>query len=320
MKKTILLFSSIVFLMISNQAQTITDYDGNVYNTVTIGTQIWLKENLNATHYNNGEMIPNVPNGSEWSSMTSGAYCEYENNPDYSVIYGKLYNWYTGADSRNLCPTGWHVPSNDDWIVLTAYLKNNGYGFNGLANYIGKSMAATSGWTPSSIAGQVGNDQESNDSSGFSALPGGYRSNYGTFSNVVGYGYWWTSTEFNAGCSYDWGIAYNSGLVVSYFCDGNPNGFSVRCVSDSTVSHILDNEFDSYYQIFPNPTKNRIHINFRESKSAKIQVFNTVGQCIMQIEKLGGTNTIDISSFPNGLYLIRITGNGWESYRKLIKE
>lgn len=320
MKKTILLIFGIVFLLINNQAQTVTDYDGNSYNTVTIGTQIWLKENLNATHYNNGEMLPNVTNGSEWSSLNSGAYCEYENNSDYSVIYGKIYNWYAAVDSRNLCPTSWHVPTNDDWIILTGYLINNGYGFDGLPNNIGKSMAATSGWTPSSIAGQVGNDQTSNNSSGFTALSGGYRSNYGTFSSVGGYGYWWTSTEFNAGCSYDWGIAYNSGLVTSYFCSGNPNGFSVRCVSDSTVSHVIDNEFGNYYQIYPNPAKNRIHIDFRESKSAKIQVFNTVGQCVICMEKISGTNLIDISSLSDGIYLLKLTGNGWESHYILSKD
>jgi len=102
--------------------QTITDIDGNVYHSVTIGTQTWMVENLRTSKYRNGDSIINVTNNTSWSTLTSGAYCDYDNTPNNSIIYGKLYNWYAINDSRSIAPMGWHVPTDVEWTTLITYL------------------------------------------------------------------------------------------------------------------------------------------------------------------------------------------------------
>ncbi|MDZ7743914.1 MAG: FISUMP domain-containing protein [Bacteroidota bacterium] len=101
---------------------TVTDIDGNVYNTVLIGNQCWMKENLKTTTYRNGTEIPNVTDANAWQILTTGAYVWYDNDISWKDSYGALYNWYTTIDPNGLCPAGWHVPTNDEWTDLTDYL------------------------------------------------------------------------------------------------------------------------------------------------------------------------------------------------------
>ena len=100
-------------------ANAVKDIDGNVYHTVTIGTQVWMVENLKVTKYRDGTPIPNKTDATEWGSLTTGAYCDYDNTVSNSTIYGKLYNWYAVNDWRNIAPTGWHVPTDAEWTTLT---------------------------------------------------------------------------------------------------------------------------------------------------------------------------------------------------------
>jgi uncharacterized protein (TIGR02145 family) len=100
----------------------VTDIDGNVYQTVTIGAQVWMAENLKVTHYRNGDPIPNVTDTAAWEGLSTGAYCEYDNDINNVATYGRLYNWYAVDDSRGLAPEGWHVPSDDEWKQLEMYL------------------------------------------------------------------------------------------------------------------------------------------------------------------------------------------------------
>jgi len=210
---------------------TITDIDLYTYNTVSIGSQCWMKENLKVTHYRNGIEIPNLTDNTQWENDTSGAYCCFNNDcPTYNTTYGKLYNWHAVNDAGGICPTGWHVPSDSAWTTLTDYLTNNGYGYQ-FGHDIAKSMASTSGWTISSTAGTIGNDQSNNNSSGFTALPGGYRYVTGPFYYVGDFGEWWSSTE--ASINYAWrrSLHYTYSSVSIY--DDNKNiGHSVRCIKD----------------------------------------------------------------------------------------
>ena len=96
-------------------AGTVTDIDGNVYNTIKIGNQWWMAENLRVTNYHDGSAIPNITDGEEWSRLDTGAFCTYENDPGYVLTHGLLYNWYAATDNRGICPDGWHVPSDGDW-------------------------------------------------------------------------------------------------------------------------------------------------------------------------------------------------------------
>jgi uncharacterized protein (TIGR02145 family) len=96
----------------------VADIDGNIYNTVSIGNQLWFQENLKVTKYRNGDAIPNVTDLPAWSDLTSGAYCNYDNSASNGDLYGRLYNAYSTADNRNLCPADWRIPTEYDWIVL----------------------------------------------------------------------------------------------------------------------------------------------------------------------------------------------------------
>ena len=210
---------------------TVTDFDGNVYHTITIGSQVWTVENLKTTHYRDGTAIPFVTDNTAWTALSTGAYCNYNNDESIAAVYGKLYNWYAVVDSRNIAPAGWHAPSYAEW--------------NTLANYLGGSNAAggrlkeagSAHWTAPNIA---------TNSSGFSALPGAGRltdpaTNTCFFLSPMSYeGNWWTTTP-TSGSSSAWAALY---IRMEYYdesifhaswgnVDYNKNtGYSVRCVKD----------------------------------------------------------------------------------------
>ncbi len=196
---------------------TITDVDGNVYQTITIGNQVWMAENLKVTHYRNGDPIPNVTGSSSWSDLSTGAFCEYGNDINNVATYGRLYNWYAVNDSRNIAPSGWHVPSDAEWQTLVDYL--------GGANIAGVKMkeAGTVHWNSPNLG--------ATNESGFSALPGGHRNTGGSFLERDLHAYFWSSTEFNSYASWDRAMSYLTSQVYQYYYDKR-YGFSVRCVKD----------------------------------------------------------------------------------------
>jgi uncharacterized protein (TIGR02145 family)/uncharacterized repeat protein (TIGR02543 family) len=212
---------------------TIKDYDGNVYNTITIGTQTWMVENLRTTKYNDGTSIPHVTDSTAWSSLATPGYCYYNNttNADSIKKFGALYNWYTV--NTGILISGWHVPDTTEWNTLQNYLIANGYNWDGTTtdNKIAKSMATTTDWSSSMTDGAIGNDLTKNNSSGFSALPSGFRISDGTFYDQSGFGYWWSASEFvvSSACyrylGYDCDFLYRNYLSES--C-----GISVRLVKD----------------------------------------------------------------------------------------
>jgi uncharacterized protein (TIGR02145 family) len=209
-----------------------TDGDNNNYQTIKIGNQVWMAENLKTTKFKNGTtLIPKETVNDLWKTLLTAAYCWCNNNEaEYKATYGALYNWYA-ASSGNLCPSGWHVPANAEWTTLTNYLTENGYGYPGGADQIAKSMAAAWGWTTYAQKGTPGNDQLSNNSSGFSALPAGYRADGGVFVPHGLHGFFWSSEEFWSGEARGLGVTYFS---TTAFRDRfyNHYGFSVRCVKD----------------------------------------------------------------------------------------
>ncbi|MCX6309152.1 MAG: fibrobacter succinogenes major paralogous domain-containing protein [Bacteroidia bacterium] len=211
---------------------SVTDMDGNVYTTVTIGTQTWMVENLKTTKYSDGTSIPLVSDGTAWAALSTPGYCYYNNDAANKNIYGALYNWYA-VNTGKLAPTGWHVPTDAEWTILENYLIANGYNYDGTTsgNKIAKALAASMLWNTSTTVGAIGNDLTKNNTSGFTALPGGYRYSNGTFYSIGNYGNWWSSTEYsttsawyrNLNCNYS--NLNRSVSTKSY-------GFSVRCVRD----------------------------------------------------------------------------------------
>ena len=193
---------------------TITDADGNVYTSVTIGTQEWMVENLKTSKYSDGTSIPNVIGNTDWSSLSTGAWSHYDNDNQYDTIYGKLYNWYT-VETGKLCPTGWHVPTDAEWTILTDYLTANGH-----SGAEGNALKSTSGWSS-------GNGT---DDYGWLGLPGGSRLNLGYFYDIGDYGYWWSSPEYDA--SNAWYRYLNEDDKFYSYSSLKRHGFSVRCLKD----------------------------------------------------------------------------------------
>ena len=191
-----------------------------------IGNKIWATKNLDVSTYRNGDAIPQVQNQNDWSKLTTGAWCYYENNTAIGTKCGKLYNWYAVNDSRGLAPTGYHIPSDGEWTILTDYL---GY-------EAGTKMKSTTDWKQSLV---LNFPPGGTNTSGFEALPGGYRSFYGfeegIHSQVWGVGNtgcWWSSTaEFKSYSAYGRLLHYQFEYVdiVTY---EKPNGLSVRCIKD----------------------------------------------------------------------------------------
>jgi uncharacterized protein (TIGR02145 family) len=156
----------------NNPSTTITDKDGNVYTSVTIGTQVWMVENLKTTKYNYGTEIPNVTDNTEWSNLTTPAYCWYDNDITKKTPFGALYNFYA-VNTGTLCPTGWHVPSNTEWTTLFNYA-------GGLAVAGGKlKETGTTHWNAPNTG--------ATDEYGFKYLPGGLRDSYGSIYSLGGY-------------------------------------------------------------------------------------------------------------------------------------
>ncbi len=218
--------------------EPITDVDGNVYNIKTIDTQVWMTENLKTTKYSNGDDIgTTVPTTLDISNELSPKYqWAYEGDENNVPIYGRLYTGYAAKDTRNVCPVGWHVPSDEEWTILTDYLISLGYGFEGSGDDIGKSMAYTLLWNSDPTAGNVGNDIESNNRSGFSAVPAGMRSNDqdvdGIFVNLGYFCSFWSSTELTSTISWQRIMFYSSSTVNQTYSGGKQSGISIRCIKD----------------------------------------------------------------------------------------
>ena len=202
----------------------LVDIDGNNYSLVKIGNQIWMKENLKVSRYRNGDLIPVVTDNSSWSALGTGGRSWYSNDSTtYENPYGNLYNWYAVNDSRKLCPLGWHVPIDAEWTTLTDFL-------GGMSVAGGKMKSTgTTYWTSES----AGID----NSSGFSALPGGYRNNVGSFIYINTDAFFWSATPDTYGRAWFRNLSHNFGSVYNYDYLGNYGlnqsfGASVRCLRD----------------------------------------------------------------------------------------
>jgi uncharacterized protein (TIGR02145 family) len=207
---------------------TVTDIDGNVYQTIRIGDQCWMMENLKVTHYRNGEDVPNVANNADWEGLSTGAYCEYNNDVYNVATYGRLYNWYAVNDSRNIAPAGWHVPSDAEWRQLEMYLgmsqaQADAMGLRGTDEGGKLKEVGTVHWTSPNTG--------ATNQSGFTALPGGYRHYDGTYPNMGSTAVFWSSTE-DTGYSAWYRALHSSSSQVSRALIDEHYGFSVRCVRD----------------------------------------------------------------------------------------
>ena len=222
----------------NTETASVTDIDGNTYDYITYGDQVWTVDNAAMETYRDGTPIPQVTDATEWANLITGAWAYYNNDPSKP----RFYNWYavmgihdTDPDTPNkeFAPEGWHVSSDAEWTTLEEYLIANGYNYDGTTtgNKIAKSIASNTGWVSSSTTGVSGNDQSLNNSSGFNAFPEGNRNDSGSFLNEGSNAIFWSSTETNT--SYAWNRdLYLNNSYLSRDPPNEQNGFSVRFVRD----------------------------------------------------------------------------------------
>lgn len=208
---------------------TMSDADGNVYNTIKIGPQVWMAGNLRTTSYSNGTLIPNVTDDLGWAALNTGAYCNYDNDAANVATYGRLYNWYAATDPNNIAPPGWHVPTYDEWQIL--------------GNYLGGINEAGGHLKEAGLAHWMSPNTGADNSSGFTALPSGGRY-YGApnfspslFMDMGYYASWWTSTSSSSSgalfIAVDWFTTHmyrNSFPPLDLY--NKRTGYSIRLVKD----------------------------------------------------------------------------------------
>ncbi len=203
------------------------DIDGNAYSTFTIARHVWMAENLRVTHYSNGDVIPNITGNGEWLTLTTGAYCWYDNDSAANEKYGKLYNWYAVNDNHGLCPEGWQVPTKAEWNILITYL--------GGSNVAGGKMKAVSDlWTS-----PTSNSRATNISN-FSGLPSGYRLDNGPSSFIHSYGFLWSSSPApspDLGNAIGYNLYFNGDQLAEENLDKR-FGSSVRCLQKKPVINL----------------------------------------------------------------------------------
>lgn len=219
MKNLLIIVFLSYFATSINAQEIIKDIDGNTYQTIRIGSQHWMAENLKVTHYNDGTVIPLIMDEDKWSNLITGAYCLTEENPEnYKNTYGILYNFYTLIDTRKLCPNDWHVPTASEWKILIAFL-----GGEKIAGGQMKDLDSNL-WNVSI--------KNANNKSGFSALPAGGRGRLGNVEDVGNYATWWSSTSEDSEYAWHWGL-YPNKNDIRFNPGHKASGFSVRCIKDN---------------------------------------------------------------------------------------
>jgi uncharacterized protein (TIGR02145 family) len=323
---------------------TIADIDGNSYNTVLIGSQCWMKENLKVTKYRNATSISNVTGNSDWSLLTTGAWCFYNNDAANNTVYGKLYNWFTTIDNRGICPTGWHVPTDAEWTILT----NNLGGLNAAS---GKMRATgTTYWNSP--------NEFSNNESGFTALPGGMRNAQASsvFSGLKDNASFWSATEISSNAAWSRSPTYffdvflpppvlvpqvmaaliqkQSGLSIRCLKDANPAGETVLFIPNKQLiadkldysDFILDkrDNLSNRLNIYPNPNNGKFtisFIDFTKSKPINMILMDGLGRTIklFSTPDLLQNMEMDLSSSNGNLFFLKVIYEGEILTKRIIK-
>jgi uncharacterized protein (TIGR02145 family) len=313
-----------------DSSELVYDIDCNEYSTVTIGGQIWLKENLKTTRYRNGDPIEttapfnvNIQNQSEPKYQWA-----YAGKEEYVETYGRLYTWHAATDQRGITPEGWRVPTEQDFLILANYLIENGdlYSFDGIknsgttaTNQLAKALSSSTGWSTSTVAGSPGNNPNKNNTTGFDAVPGGKRNSDGamvfgpelTSGNLSSF---WTSSEISQTHGNGRWYFHNS-LTFSSRGAGEDKkvGMSIRCVRDvpSTNTETIASDLDVLH-IYPTSVRSDLTIRFSssEKRNIDIEILSIQGKAVSTSNFITqeGINifSLDVSHLINGVYLIRL--------------
>ena len=271
----------------------VEDIDGNSYETVIIGTQEWMAENLKTTEFSNGDPIANITSVTDFYYSGEPAWTYYGNNISNDAIYGKLYNGLTAVDNRNCCPTGWYVPSDADWTILVDYM--------GGEAVAGTKLKNSTIWNGT-------------DEVGFNALPGGLRYalagdlNEGT---LFGQGYWWSS-EYSSSVDI---FFYRTETFTPNFYRSAENftlGMSIRCIKNTSLG-LNENSPDFQESfVYPNPFSSTatLVLNNKFEGNITIKIFNTTGQLVKEVFEFANNSvTIYGDGLPEGFYFYTVKTN-----------
>ena len=330
MKKLLLLSAFLIFAYSYGQGEqlyadgTATDQDGNSFEWISYGSQDWTVENAEMVTYRDGTPIPQVTDQTEWDNLITGAWCYFENDPNKGV----LYNWYAvmgihdeaslldASLRKEFTPEGWHVPTLDEWLILVEFLISNGYNYDGTTtvNKIAKSMASTTGWLSSTTLGTPGNNQSTNNSSGFNAYPKGLRWGFGSgFEGEGDTAVFWSTTDYSSSYAHFFDIRYYREYVFTggdfYYKE---NGNSVRLVKDATS--LSTTNFSNSTTIYPNPVRNILTIDGVIVKD--VVIYSIYGKEVLNISN---QNNVDVSTLSKGIYFIKVSDGINSSTKKFIK-
>lgn len=297
MKIQMLLASALfIFSGLSAQTDSISDIDGNVYKTVVIGTQWWMAENLKVSKYNNGDEIPHVTDATEWAGTDEGAYCYFGNRSSFADSYGNLYNWYTAQDEREVCPSGWHIATDEDWITMEKFM--------GMSDSEADRMTA---WRGTDEGDKLKDESFGGiNSSGFTALGTGYRDPAGVYKAMGTDNDYWTSTPYiNDGNTE--GVLHGflnskSSVVRNFHVPGY--GFCIRCVRDAAVQ--VENMIEQPgSRVFPNPVDGQLFV--RNAGGNELTIRNIAGQTILTETVSSEDHQVDMSALSGGTYLVSLS-------------
>jgi len=305
MKKTLFIIFIFSYVSFHSNAQTVTDIDGNVYNTVTIGTQKWMQENLKTTHFNNGDEIPTTTL-SIYNDTTSVYQWAYNFDTSNVNIYGRLYTWFVVFNTRNVCPVGWHVPDNSDWDTLR--------------NFLGGEFVAGGKMKEMGTAHWFSTDSTVSNSSGFTGLGGGM-GRPTMFINLDKIGVFWSATPFGITSTFPRGfnyylLAHNNDLHQSVSVAHN--GQSIRCIKGFATG-MKNSSLKKEIEVYPNPATDRIVVSLETNQNYHLSIYDALGRVILQKQLTDKSTPIDISRFPKGNYIIEVIGDNFRAVKQIVK-
>lgn len=306
--KTLIFFTLLILLMApgSMAQQRVADFDGHLYDTIHIGTLVWLTPNLRTTHYSNGVPVPMITDSVLWAHTNSGARCYYDNDSAmYDSVYGALYNYFVITDTNKICPTGWRVPTNNEWLATEVDV--------GGLDIAGGEMkeAGTAHWMSPNVG--------ATNHSGFTGLPGGAMDPYtSTYTWLRENGLWWTATSYSGSMAWSTYMWYMSTSV-----DHNPvskkAGMSIRCVQDIDAGvNGLAPEGDLW--LYPDPVVDLLTVITRGSGTARLEIYDVTGRLVLDLTMTGPQTLIDCSAFPPGLYVVKAIQHGQVAIQKMIRK
>jgi uncharacterized protein (TIGR02145 family) len=319
MKKNYALIVITLLSIFTIKAQTITDIEGNIYNTVTIDNQEWMKENLRVAHYRNGDSIfSTIPANLDITNQIEPKYQWAFDGIESNVIgYGRFYTWYALMDGRGVCPIGWTVPTNDDWKQLEMFLGMTQAQVDSSDNWRGtteggklKETGLTYWYTPN-----LGATNET----GFTAYGSGLKYRHGDFDDKLHFAYLWTSSQLDGNIAWCHTLGFMYSKIGLFFMNKD-FGLSVRCIKNVAT---YNNEMKSTtsFKIYPNPANDYLIIqNQTTIRNEKLVIKNEIGQNIITSIINGNQTHLDISRLKQGIYFVEVWSDNNRKIVKLIKQ